>query len=116
MKLSIKLRGVKLANSSFIAVPQDVTDATELKRFLDRLVVQLDTAFGHRGEDGFVKESAETTANPVQTAITSLAQTLVSRGAGYVQSEAESVASNVQSVSSKVNEIIAALKAANITG
>ena len=105
-----------MANSSFAAVPLDVTDATELKRFLDRLVVQLDTAFGHRGDDGFVKESAETTANPEQTAITALAQTLVARGAGYVQSEAESAATNIKAVSDKTDAIIAALKAANITG
>lgn len=42
-----------MANSTFIQVPPNVTDAAALKRFLEKLVLQLDVAFGNRGAGGF---------------------------------------------------------------
>lgn len=42
-----------MANSTFIQVPPNVTDATALKRFLEKLVLQLDIAFGNRGTESF---------------------------------------------------------------
>lgn len=38
-----------MERSTFIQVPPDVTDVRTLKRFLDKLVLQLDIAFGNRG-------------------------------------------------------------------
>lgn len=43
----------KMVGSTFIQVPPDVTDARTLKRFLDKLVLQLDVAFGNRGNNSF---------------------------------------------------------------
>jgi len=39
--------------STFIQLPMDVTNPLELRRFLDKLVQQVDIAFGHRGSGGF---------------------------------------------------------------
>lgn len=41
---------------SFIQVPPNVADATTLKRFLEKLVLQIDEAFGNRGDSAFLKE------------------------------------------------------------
>ncbi len=41
-------------NSTFIQLPSDVTNPMELRRFLDKLVEQLDVAFGNRGDGSFV--------------------------------------------------------------
>lgn len=38
---------------TFIQVPANVTDAVTLKRFLDKLILQLDIAFGNRGNTSF---------------------------------------------------------------
>lgn len=42
-----------MANSTFIQLPMDVTNPLELRRFLDKLVQQMDVAFGHRGNNSF---------------------------------------------------------------
>lgn len=46
-----------MERSTFIQVPPDVTDVRTLKRFLDKLVLQLDIAFGNRGTESFTKHS-----------------------------------------------------------
>lgn len=52
-----------MAGSSFIQLPSNVDDSIQLRRFLDKLVQQLDIAFGNRGDnafvtqDGFIKSS-----------------------------------------------------------
>ena len=40
--------------STFIQLPQDVSEPLQLRRFLDKLVQQLDVAFGNRGDNSFV--------------------------------------------------------------
>ena len=40
--------------STFIQLPQDIKDPLQLRRFLDKLVQQLDIAFGNRGTSPFV--------------------------------------------------------------
>jgi len=42
---------------SFIQLPQNIDNNLELRRFLDKLVLQLDIAFGHRGDSAFVSNS-----------------------------------------------------------
>jgi len=44
-----------MAGSTFIPVPTDITDATSLRRFLMKLVEQLDIAFGNRGNSPFTQ-------------------------------------------------------------
>jgi len=39
--------------NTFIQLPMDVSNPIELRRFLDKLVQQVDVAFGHRGSGGF---------------------------------------------------------------
>lgn len=41
-------------NSSFIALPSDVSDPVVLRRFLEKLVLELDRAFGNRGVQAFI--------------------------------------------------------------
>jgi len=45
-----------MANSTFIQIPMDVTNPLELRRFLDKLVEQLDVAFGNRGDGALVPD------------------------------------------------------------
>ena len=40
--------------STFIQLPLDVSDPIQLRRFLDKLVQQLDISFGNRGDSPFV--------------------------------------------------------------
>jgi len=47
-----------MAGSTFIQVPANVTDAGTLKRFLEKLILQLDIAFGNRGSNNFAKADA----------------------------------------------------------
>ena len=42
---------------TFIAVPDELTESLVLKRFLDKLVQQLDVAFNNRGKGGFIREN-----------------------------------------------------------
>jgi len=44
--------------STFIAVPSNVKDAHVLKRFLDKLVEQIDVAFSNRGTVGFASNDS----------------------------------------------------------
>ena len=39
--------------NTFIQLPMDITNPLELRRFLDKLVQQLDVAFGNRGNKAF---------------------------------------------------------------
>lgn len=48
--------------NTFIVVPNDVTDAVQLHRFLSRLVEQLDVAFGVRSTTPFATASTVTSA------------------------------------------------------
>jgi len=59
-----------MANSSFIQLPQNVSDPKQLRRFLDKLVLQLDIAFGNRGSSKF------TTSKEVNSDIQSIQETL----------------------------------------
>lgn len=43
-------------NSTFIQLPRDVTNPLELRRFLDKLVEQVDIAFGNRGDNAFATD------------------------------------------------------------
>lgn len=60
----------KMGNSSFIQLPQDVSDPQQLRRFLDKLILQIDIAFGNRGSNQF------TTASEVNSDINSIQETL----------------------------------------
>lgn len=46
-----------MAGNTFIAIPPNVTDPTNLKRFLNVLVEKLDIAFGNRGTKSFASAS-----------------------------------------------------------
>lgn len=46
-----------MAGNTFIAIPPNVTDPTNLKRFLNVLVEKLDIAFGNRGTESFASAS-----------------------------------------------------------
>ena len=46
-----------MAGSTFIQLPADVSDAVTLRRFLEKLVLQLDIAFGNRGDADFASGS-----------------------------------------------------------
>lgn len=46
-----------MVGSTFIQVPHDVVDAISLKRFLVKLVEQLDIAFGNRGTTSFLTQA-----------------------------------------------------------
>ena len=43
-----------MAGSTFIQVPQNIEEPQQMRRFLDKLVQQLDVAFGNRGDEAFV--------------------------------------------------------------
>jgi len=40
--------------STFMALPQDITDPMQLRRFLDKLIQQVDISYGNRGNNAFV--------------------------------------------------------------
>lgn len=42
-----------MAGSTFIQIPPDIQNGESLRRFLDKLVLQLDIAFSNRGTSGF---------------------------------------------------------------
>lgn len=44
-----------MAGNTFIQLPPDITDTVVLRRFLAKLVEQLDIAFGNRGDGAFAK-------------------------------------------------------------
>jgi len=48
--------------NTFIQLPMDVTNPVELRRFLDKLVQQVDVAFGKRGSGGFALGSSSETS------------------------------------------------------
>jgi len=48
--------------NSFIAIPHDLDNTSSLRRFLSRLVEQLDVAFGYRGVSPFASTSLGSTA------------------------------------------------------
>lgn len=63
-----------MAGSTFIQVPHDVNDTMSLKRFLQKLVEQLDVAFGNRGDTAFITTSDNTTnLTQLQNSINSIA-------------------------------------------
>lgn len=132
-----------MAGSTTIQIPSNIGDATVLKRFLLELVNYIDIATGIKEGDSTITQSYVTstlipyvdnsfigyateswvtttalsgyatqswvttqayTSNPEQLAITDLNQTI---SANYVQSE-------VQAVSDKVDDILVALRNANI--
>ena len=41
-------------NFTFTQLPSDITDASQLRRFLSKLLLELDTAFGNRGSNNFI--------------------------------------------------------------
>lgn len=47
-----------MAGSTFIQVPPNLEDIQSLRRFLDKLVQQLDVAFGNRGTNKFSSQSS----------------------------------------------------------
>lgn len=59
-----------MTNSTFIQIPNDVTDPLSLKRFLSKLVLQLDIAFSNRGSGGFADSSyIKSTATSIQEVV-----------------------------------------------
>ena len=62
-----------MANNTLIQVPNDLTDPNVLNRFLHKLVIELDTAFSHRGTDGFATSSIVlTNAKTLEGAVDSI--------------------------------------------
>jgi hypothetical protein len=59
-----------MVNSSFIQLPQDVSDPQQLRRFLDKLILQIDIAFGNRGNIAFA------TTSEIASDINSIQETL----------------------------------------
>lgn len=47
-----------MANSTFIQVPPNITDGQVLKRFLEKLILQIDIAFGNRGAAAFTPSTS----------------------------------------------------------
>jgi hypothetical protein len=43
-----------MAGNTFIQVPSDITNTVTLRRFLEKLSLQVDTAFSKRGTNGFI--------------------------------------------------------------
>lgn len=62
-----------MANNTFIQVPYDVTDSISLKRFLNKLILELDIAFSNRGNSGFTNM---TSLEDLNAAIRSLSSSL----------------------------------------
>lgn len=63
-----------MANNTFIQVPYDVTDSISLKRFLNKLILELDIAFSNRGNSGFTNM---TSLEDLNAAVRSLSSSLV---------------------------------------
>lgn len=86
-----------MANNTFIQVPSDVTDAVLLSRFLNKLVLEIDTAFGKRGDNAFTQA----------TTIAEINSLLVKHSSELVVIEAALVAleANVNSINSRVTTI-----------
>lgn len=57
-------------NESIVAVPNDVSDPQVLRRFLLRLIEELDSVLGFRGNDGLVRQSELTSAEQSITQVT----------------------------------------------
>ena len=51
------------SNKSFIQLPSDVSEPVQLRRFLDKLVQELDVAFSNRGTGGFASSTVITSLN-----------------------------------------------------
>lgn len=60
-----------MAGSTFIQIPSDLSDYTTMRRFLEKLVQQLDIAFGNRGTSGFSSVSTVVDLNNLVTNIES---------------------------------------------
>lgn len=86
--------------NTFIAVPNDVTNPTELHRFLSRLIEKLDVAFGERSNTPFV------TANT----LTSVTNELTS----IIGTTAEGLSSDISAFTTTANTSLSSL-AASIT-
>jgi len=145
-------------NVTFMEIPPGVEDPLVLRRFLSRLLENLDKAFGNRGNTGFVDASQaagisnvvsnqafagqtfnnikrysqefnllnlrdlvdkgfvldNSSNNEAQTDITDTAYSKANPSGTYIQSEAITVDNGVAANATKINEILTALRNANI--
>lgn len=84
-----------MAGNTFIQIPLNITDEDTLKRFLNKLIQELDIAFGNRGTSPIF------TNNPKQNSISTLSL--------------DNPTENEKKIQDKLNEIIEVLRKANIT-
>lgn len=96
-----------MANSTFIQVPHDVTDSISLKRFLNKLIQELDTAFSNRGSSGF---TTITSLEDLNTTAESLGSRLV-----VVEELATSNKALINSLNTKVRNLEAGDTVVTIT-
>jgi len=60
-------------NFTFTQLPGDITDARQLRRFLSKLLLELDKAFGNRGNTSFTfNKDFKTAVSDINTALDSL--------------------------------------------
>ncbi len=100
-----------MANQSFVSVPPNVDDPTVLRRFLSRLVEQVDVAFGNRaGEDtSYVKqeqllEASDSLEEAVHEAQTSLEALLV-QAEDIRESDLKAISAKLDSLQSNLTTL-----------
>lgn len=120
-----------MGRSTFITVPADVTNPEELRRFLTRLIEQLDLAFGERSTSPFAKVSSlseySTTesivgqlkeprndSDPIYSKVRALANLGITPGSSYNSNEATQITDHIDKLTDKTNELIEALVKAKI--
>ncbi len=117
-----------MSNRTILQIPSTVP--VEIRRVFSRVIEQIDIILGTGDrspyatqEDVAVNTDDITdlnsvvdilTGNPIQEKVELLDYTVVTRGAGYVQAEAQAIADDVKDNADKIDELINSLKLANI--
>lgn len=93
-----------MPNQTIIAVPVDVAEPQVLKRFLTRLIEELDLVLGFRGEDPYVSQSDLSGIRDTATTIVDLARAATAN-ASSIAEVAEDLAELAETVQSNTDQI-----------
>jgi hypothetical protein len=99
------------ANETIVAVPTNVEQQGELRKFLVRLVEKLDIVFGYRGNDPYVSISQLQDASAANaTSLTKLEETVLGIIQQLLSENSEVVTQLVEALSESTDESIESLK------
>ena len=85
-----------MAGNTFIQVPNDITSPIILKRFLGKLILELDKAFGNRGQVSF---ATNTDLNRYLVSITKQIEDIITEGETYTKLDGSRPNTGIQTYS-----------------